>query len=150
MTSTLTEQPALSADACLCLALRKAARVVTRSYDAAMAPHKLTSGQFSILAHITARSDFTLVALAEAMALDQSSLSRALRPLMRDGLVVLECDVSDARRRLLVMTEAGRARLIGARVAWATAQTHAHSALGNGQLSALRDALNILTQLPET
>ena len=67
--------------------------------------------QFGVLIEIERRGEKppTIRELAEALVMDQSTIGQNLRPLDREGLVTLEADASDGRRRRVKLTrEAGR------------------------------------------
>ena len=86
---------------CNATALRKASRRVTQLYDAALEPTGLRSTQFAILVELANWSTDppTLAELADALAIDRSSLGHNLRPLEREGLIVLREGAEDRRRR---------------------------------------------------
>ena len=49
--------------------------------------------------------------LAHAMVMDRSALGHNLRPLERDGLIALQESEEDRRRRHVVLTPMGKAKL---------------------------------------
>ncbi len=105
-------------DRCLCLAAQRAARVLARRFDAAFAPFGLTNGQFSLL-NVVSRPDPPLVTdLARILAMDRSTVTAALKPLDRRGLVESRPDPADGRARRVAVTEAGRALLARALPVW--------------------------------
>lgn len=112
----------LMSGACYCLALRQASRRLTRLYDRVLADHGLTIAQFSLLPWLHAMKRPTVQRLAEVCQMDQSTLSRGLALLERDGLVAAEVDPDDRRKRILRLTDDGRRRMIAASVAWKRAQ----------------------------
>ena len=133
--------------ACHCQALRQAARRVSALYDAALAPHGLRISQYAVLARLRADGPRGIQALADALAMDRTTLGRALRPLERDGLVRLARDPADARSRRLALTEEGRLRLAQARPTWAAAQARFEQGFGleravrlHGELAAVQAA----------
>ncbi len=119
-----------AASACHCQALRQAARRVSALYDAALAPYGLRISQYVVLARLRADGPRGIQALADALAMDRTTLGRALRPLERDGLVRLARDPADARSRRIALTEEGGLRLAQARLAWAAAQAHFEHGFG--------------------
>ena len=130
------------ADACYCLSVRKVSRKLIRFYDRRLEPHGLTIGQFGILVLITQARDLTVQALADALEMDQSAVSRALAPLERDGLVASRSDMDDRRRRIVTLTDAGRARLGEAAGAWKSAQDDVTARAGALDLGRLIAALD--------
>jgi DNA-binding MarR family transcriptional regulator len=95
---------------------------MTRFLDAALRETGLSAAQFGLMAHIAAARDDTVGALAERMGLDQSTLSRNLRGLEREGLVEIVVAEEDLRRRAVWLTEKGARRLEAAMPLWQAAQ----------------------------
>lgn len=114
--------PAAIANACLCLTVRKAARAVTRRYDDAFRPLSITSGQFSILVAASAPNPLGMVRLAETLGMDRTTLTAAVKPLERDGLLTSGVDPEDGRARRYVLTDHGRRVLEEALPLWTAAQ----------------------------
>ena len=56
--------------------------------------------------------------VAELLAMDRTTLTAALKPLRRRGLVAIAVDPADRRGRLLTLTEAGMALLAAAVPIW--------------------------------
>jgi DNA-binding MarR family transcriptional regulator len=81
------------------------------SFDELLAPSGLRTTQHGLLTQIEVMGSPALGELAEVMVMDASALSHTLRPLIRDGLVSFVVDDCDRRRRRIVLTEAGKARL---------------------------------------
>ena len=127
--------------ACLCLSVRKAARRMARLYDDALSPVGLTNGQFALLTMLSARSDWTMQALAEALGTDPSSLTAALKPLARRGLVQTSPGEADRRKRLPALSEAGAALLDQALPFWRGVQAQAEAVLGKSAADRLRHDL---------
>ncbi|MGH7089728.1 MAG: MarR family winged helix-turn-helix transcriptional regulator [Stellaceae bacterium] len=105
-------------DACLCLHLQRAARVVARRFDEAFRPLGLTSGQFSLLMSLNRAEPPGPAAIASVLAMDRTTLTANLKPLERRGLVRIEGDAIDRRRRKLALTEKGRSLLAEALPIW--------------------------------
>ena len=117
---------------CICTHLRRAARGVSRPYDEALAGFGINVAQFSLLRHVQRLDRPSITSLAEAMGLERSTLGRNLRVLEAEGLVRL-ADGDDQRNRLVLLSEAGRARLEAAHPAWQQAQQQLVEQLGEGQ-----------------
>lgn len=130
-------------DHCLCLHAQRAARVLARRFDVALAPLGLTSGQFSLLNGLNRPEPPTISAVAQLLAMDRSTVTANLKPLERKGLVVTTPDARDRRSRRASLTDAGRAILAEALPIW----THEHGRLDAGltDVSALRSGLNEVT-----
>jgi DNA-binding MarR family transcriptional regulator len=110
-------------DHCLCLHAQRAARALARRFDAALAPLGLTSGQFSLLMSLNRREPPGMGTVAAVLAMDRTTLTAALKPLERRGLVALTANPDDKRRRLMTLTPEGRALLGCAIPVWE--RTHA-------------------------
>jgi DNA-binding MarR family transcriptional regulator len=104
---------------------RLAARRVTQFLEKRMTGSGLTIAQFGLMAQIAAASDDTLGTLAERLGFDQSSLSRNLHALQREGLVEIAVVERDQRKRAVWLTENGARRLEAAMPIWRSA----HAAL---------------------
>lgn len=110
-------------DGCLCLHSQRAARALARRFDEALRPHGLTNQQFSLLMSLNRPEPPTMGPVAGLLAMDRTTLTAALKPLERRGLVGVEPDPRDRRTRRLRLTEAGHALLIAALPHWR--ETHA-------------------------
>jgi len=112
-------------DACLCLHAQRAARVLARRFDALLRPVGLTNAQFSLLMALNRPVPATIQPLATLLGADRTTLTAALKPLQREGLVMIEPDPDDRRGRRIRLTAAGQARLAQAVPIW----TEGHAAL---------------------
>jgi DNA-binding MarR family transcriptional regulator len=110
-------------DACLCLHVQRAARALARRFDEVFRPLDLTHGQFSLLTSLNRPEPPTISSVAVLLAMDRTTLTAALKPLERRGLVKVSVDREDRRSRRLTITTAGRALLVKAFPVWK--QTHA-------------------------
>lgn len=106
---------------------RLAARRVTRFLDERMGEAGLSIAQFGLMAQITAASDDSLGALAERTGMEQSTLTRNLQALAREGLVEIAVVEGNQRRRMAWLTETGAIRLKNALPVW----RKAHEALSS-------------------
>jgi DNA-binding MarR family transcriptional regulator len=97
---------------------RLAARRITQFLDREMSDLGLTVAQLGLMAHIAATADDTLGALAERTGLEQSTLSRNLRTLEKEGLIEIAIVETDLRRRAVWLTENGAHRLEAAIPVW--------------------------------
>jgi DNA-binding MarR family transcriptional regulator len=133
-------------DTCLCLHVQRAARALSRLFDEALRPVGLTSGQFSLLNALNRPSAPPIAPVAKLLAMDRTTLTAALKPLERDGLVAIAKDPEDRRSRLLRLTDRGREVLASAIPIW----SDLHAALEEGMSDVapddLRAALNGLSK----
>jgi DNA-binding MarR family transcriptional regulator len=112
------ETTLLVRDTCLCLAAQRAARALARRFDEALRPLDLTNGQFSILMSLNRPNPPTISCVADFLAMDRTTLTAALKPLQRRGLIRVTEDPSDRRGRLLRLTRKGRGLLAAAVPVW--------------------------------
>ncbi|WP_038364601.1 MarR family transcriptional regulator [Bosea sp. UNC402CLCol] len=112
------ETTLLVRDCCLCLHVQRAARALARRFDEALRPLGLTNGQFSLLMSLNRPEPPSLKPVAELLAMDRTTLTAALKPLERRGLVSIAADPRDRRSRRLSLTPAGLALLSEAVPIW--------------------------------
>ena len=105
-------------DHCLCFAAQRAARALARRFDVALRPLGLTSGQFSLLTSLNQPEPPSIGSIAALLAMDRTTLTAALKPLERRGLLKIGIDPDDKRSRLLTLTSAGRRLLARALPIW--------------------------------
>ncbi|TCO73094.1 MarR family winged helix-turn-helix transcriptional regulator [Rhodovulum euryhalinum] len=106
---------------CLCLHVQRAARVLARRFDRALRPFGLTSGQFSLMMALNRPVPPLIGDLAPFLGMDRTTLTAALKPLERRGLVAAAADAQDRRGRRLRLTETGADLLARALPAWRAA-----------------------------
>ena len=135
------ETTLLVRDSCLCLHVQRAARALARRFDEALRPFELTNGQFSLLMSLNRPEPPPMGPVASWLAMDRTTLTAALKPLERRGLVHVIPDPSDRRSRILKITDKGRNLLARAISVWET--THREVA----QLIPAGDPGNLLKDL---
>jgi DNA-binding MarR family transcriptional regulator len=132
-------------DNCLCLHTQRAARALARRFDEALRPLDLTNGQFSLLMSLNRPVPPNLGSVAVLLAMDRTTLTAALKPLERRGLVKVAVDKEDRRGRLLAITPAGRALLKKAFPIWKKAHAATERLITSGNPDDLRAALRALS-----
>ena len=128
-------------------ALRKAARRITRFYDACMAETGLRATQYAILSLLSDRGPTTMAALAALLSMDRATMGHNLRPLERDGLVELQVGRLDRRQREVVLTDQGTQRAAEGRPAWLKAQASFEAQFGMEDALAMRRMMARIVQL---
>jgi DNA-binding MarR family transcriptional regulator len=108
---------------CLGLHVRRASRILTQIYDDALVPVGLALNQFSLLVAIQLLDSVAITQLAQELFMDQSTLSRNLKPLEREGWVAISPG-KDRRRRLVTLTPSGQRLLEQAIPLWERVQTN--------------------------
>ena len=131
---------------CVCHKVRMAARAVTRAYDAALRPVGLRATQFAVLVAVATEGALSITALAQAMGMDRSTLTRNLRPLAKDGLLAVGHE-GWHRSRTVAITERGHARVREALPLWARAQARLQRQLGEPQWTSVHQSLEALGQM---
>ncbi len=132
-------------DTCLCLHLQRAARALARRFDQALRPLGLTSGQYSTLMSLNRPEPPSIGAVASLLAMDRTTLTAALKPLERRGLVAVLVDADDRRSRRLKLTPAGRALLARAVPVWRSTHAEIDRLLPRAGADRLRRDLRALT-----
>jgi DNA-binding MarR family transcriptional regulator len=131
---------------CACSRLRRAARAVTQLYDDALAPADLRATQYALLRTLASKRVMRISALATALLLDRTALSRNLEPLAARGLVVV-MPGADARTREARITIRGQRVLAQAQPCWEDAQAEVRRRVGGDRLDALYGVLADLERL---
>ena len=136
---------------CTNFKLRQLLRRVSQRYDAEMAQAGLKTTQFSLLSSLQSLGPSRPSDLAAAMAMDASTLTRNLKPLVAAGWVAQGAG-ADGRSRLVSLTDAGRAKRAAGLRCWRVAQLGMNDALGAQQVVALHalidQSLALLAPLP--
>ena len=87
----------------LALTLQKSADLLLAAYEG------LTFARLQVLRALLEAEAISQHALAQAIGIDDAALSRMLPGLLRQGWVQVEADPAHGRRRLVQLTEEGRA-----------------------------------------
>lgn len=132
-------------DACLCLHVQRAARALARRFDDALRPIGLTNGQFSLMMSLHRPKPPGMGAVAELLAMDRTTLTAALKPLRRRGLVRITADPADRRGRLMMLTAKGRKSLARAVPVWRRTHAKIETLLRDGDADRLRNNLRALS-----
>jgi DNA-binding MarR family transcriptional regulator len=133
-------------DTCLCLHVQRAARAVARRYDEALRPLDLTNGQFSLMMSLNRPEPPGMRAVASLLAMDRTTLTAALKPLERRGLVQARIDDTDRRSRRLILMQAGRDLLAAALPVWQSRHRAIEKTLAGSDAEALRTELRTLSR----
>lgn len=128
------------ASECVCLNLRMSTRALTQVYDEALKPTGLRVTQYSLLRAIEKRGPVAFQRLADALALDQTTLPRNLAPLEKSGYVRVEKG-TDRRERLASLTPKGAAALEAAKPVWQKMQNRIRAQFSPKQLETLLRSL---------
>ena len=117
---------------CVCTSIRKAARVLARSYDAALAPAGMNVTQLAVMRALLRHPHEPLARVADELALDRTSLYRAIEALGRRRWVRLS-DGNDNRSRSASITRRGALALTRADPGWSRTQSGIVERFGHRQ-----------------
>lgn len=133
---------------CPTIRVRQASRALTRVYDDALRPVGVQMSQFSVLIAIASatESGATISALASALVMDRTTLTRNLRPLERAGFLRVTRAHGDARARHVVLTHRGERIIELAYPLWEAALTRVRRALGAQKLRLLNAQLSSVVE----
>jgi DNA-binding MarR family transcriptional regulator len=132
-------------DCCLCLHVQRAARALARRFDEVLRPFGLTNGQFSLLMSLNRPEPPTMGPVASLLAMDRTTLTAALKPLERRGLVQVAQDPSDRRSRILKLTAKGQDLLVRAVPVWERTHQEIETLIPNGDPAGLRMSVQALS-----
>lgn len=126
---------------CACFNIRKAARSITQFYEDAMRSTGLRATQYTILSATKHLEPITVMALAEEVVTDRTTLTRNLKVLEKHGLIRLEAG-EDRRERQICLTDKGRKAQAKAYPLWKTAQEEMIHRLGDKNFTRLLSDLS--------
>ena len=127
---------------CNCTKVRRAARHITRFYDACLAESGLRATQYAILGHLKHRGPKTMLELAELMTMDRATVGHNLRPLERQRLITIEVSQLDRRARIVSVTGEGLQRIALGRPGWDRAQAEFETEFGGENAVAMRQMMD--------
>jgi DNA-binding MarR family transcriptional regulator len=96
---------AILVSAFMCSVLRERLRGISTTH---WAPVGLTNGQFSLMMSLNRPEPPSIGAVASLLAMDRTTLTAALKPLQRRGLIKITTDTRDHRARLPDLTPKGK------------------------------------------
>lgn len=114
---------------CACANLRRTARAVTKMYNYELRSTGLELTQLTLLMTLDKAGELTQGDLGKVLALDTTSLTRMLRPLVKNGWIAAKAG-TDRRQRLLRVSTSGRRKLQQSRLDWDRAQRRLRESLG--------------------
>lgn len=127
--------------ACSCQKLRQLSRSVTHYYDAELKKAGLKTTQYMLLSEILALQPVSLRGLAQAMHVEQSTLSRNLRSLKAAGWIEFAAG-HDSRSKNVMLTKWGRAKQRDGYRRWRVAQQNFSSLLSAERVAELHALAN--------
>lgn len=138
---------------CACANIRRAARAVTRLYDQELSRAGLEATQFTIVMALSRTGEISQGTLGSFLGLDSTTLSRSLKPLLREGWIRSRPG-DDRREKRLDLTPEGLRQYEEILPKWEQAQErlrHALTAEGWNQMQrTLADVSTAATRAQKT
>jgi DNA-binding MarR family transcriptional regulator len=107
-------------------------------FDRHLRPHGVRGTQFTILVNLALRGGMPITALAKALGMERTTLTRNMALLVTKGWAESRADDEDARTHLISITDKGRAVVLKALPAWRKAQASVAHAFGPTGVAALQ------------
>ena len=120
------------------------ARALARRFDEAFRPLGLTNGQFSLMMSLNRPEPVAMRSIASELGMDRTTLTAALKPLERRGLVEAGPHPKDGRCRLLALTEEGKSLVARAVPVWQRTHAEIDRLLAGEGPDPLRDELRAI------
>ncbi len=117
--------------------MRKSTRIITQFYEERLAEVGLKVGQFTLLRAVNYRKQTTNKELQKILVLDQTTLSRNLKPLIRDGLLVIIANDEDQRSKIISLSPEGEQKYQQALPIWKDAQRTLVKKLGKQETASI-------------
>ncbi len=131
---------------CMGLHIRRASRILTQAYDAALRPVGLVVNQFTLLVAIHLSEPVSITQLAEGLFSDQTTTTRNVKLLEKQGLVAISPG-TDRRIKLVSLTPDGKALLDKALPLWEQVQAELKHQFGEQKWQVLLSLLSEVTTL---
>jgi len=144
--SVINQKPTGNIELCMHLSYRKASRVISQIYDRELADCGIKCTQFSILRATFIRKHTSNAELQEILVLNQTTLTRGLKPLIRDGLIKVEPG-EDRRQKILSLTSNGKDLFFQAEKKWQRAQKFIRRKLGQEKTDQMIKLNNSIVEL---
>jgi DNA-binding MarR family transcriptional regulator len=126
---------------CACTALKRAARIVGRAYDAGLASAGVSVTQYAILANVQRYAPISQMRLAGHLGLERTTLYRTVESLATRGWLTAT-PTGEGVTKVLALTPAGAQVLAQARRVWAQLQQRFEDAFGTDRWGAFLTTLD--------
>ena len=130
---------------CACQNLRRLTRVTTRIYDQELKKSGLEITQFGLLTALTKTGEINQKRLSAGFAMDSTTLTRTLGPLIQNGWVQVKRG-KDRRERLFSLTRAGERQLVEAQPYWEMAEKRLRRELGDAGWKQMKASVSRMTE----
>ena len=129
----------MNTDICFNLAMRKSSRLITQFYEERLKCVGLKVGQFSILRAVYFKKETTNKELQKILVLNQTTLTRNLKPLFRDEYLQTLSDPNDGRLKTISLTPNGKELYEQALPIWQQGQQDIVNKLGHQQAEQIHE-----------
>lgn len=131
---------------CPALRVRAAGRLLGRLYDEALRELGLEMSQLPVLAAVALRGErgLKITELARILVMERTSVTRAVRPLEKAGLLRIARAPDDARSKRVTLTPAGEHLLRRAHPRWERTTRRVREVFGAARTDALMGELAAL------
>ena len=130
---------------CACQNLRRLTRITTRIYDQELKKSGLEITQFGLLTALTKTGEINQKRLSAGFAMDSTTLTRTLGPLLKKGWVQVKRG-KDKRERLFTLTRAGKRLLVEAQPHWEMAEQRLRRELGDAGWKQMKASVSRMTE----
>jgi DNA-binding MarR family transcriptional regulator len=120
----------------VCTSLRMATRSVSRLYDRALSRIGLRVTGYGILSRLAAEGPMPVGDLARRLAMERTTCTREVAPLIRSGLVEAAAG-PDRRQRILRLTSLGEQKRADAYPIWERVQQEVAAEFGGAEVQEL-------------
>jgi DNA-binding MarR family transcriptional regulator len=134
---------------CACSQVRRTARKLSLVYDHALSQVGLTVTQYAVLVNVARAQKVSRTALASALGMERTTLTRNLGPLERAKLIVKAAS-DDRRERLLCLSAEGKRKLRASYAIWERVQSEFVRRLGAEGFGAFEKALGTAENVAES
>lgn len=131
---------------CFQLAIRKSSRLITQFYQERLSGVGLKVGQFSILRAVNFRKQTSNKELQTILELDQTTLTRNLKPLIRDGYLTLSTNFEDGRQKIISLSPDGLTLYEEAIPIWKAAQDELQQKIGTTETDNILALTNVFVK----
>jgi DNA-binding MarR family transcriptional regulator len=128
----------------LCFQIQRAARVAARCFDEELRRVDLTNGQFILLMLLNCPEPPGMSDLSSRLSIDRTTLTAALKPLERRGLVRIDRSPIDLRVKQMLLTSRGIDLLRRAFPIWEEARLRLEARVSERDLRKLQSTLHVL------
>ena len=129
---------------CACQNLRRLTRITTRIYEQELKKAGLEITQFGLLTALAKTGEVNQKRLSAGFAMDSTTLTRTLGPLVKKGWVQVKPG-RDRRERLFSLTRSGERQIAEAQPLWGLAEKRLRQKLGDAGWKQMKETVSRVT-----